>query len=1110
MTLRNDRCNRRLAAALWGTSLLLLYGLAPGSALGLDLTTAFEIDGNAISQVNPDWNTVFESTTASPARTFLVQGDSPTRYTQGSKDLLDMDQNAFDGHSVPAKGDILNAFAVKYSNGGSLLYVGADRSAENGTAFLGFHFFKNDIFACTADIAPTVPCTEGKFFMHDPVTGAVVPAKRTTDDIFILFNLSQGGSSVSIVVYRWDPSATADPNFDHNYVKVSIDPQQANQLALAMTNHILSTANKGCDTNLECAPWCYLSKFGCACPSACSTPGPRSIVENPPGSGIFRFNGSCSADTVSCFPARTFFEGGVNLGLLGLRGCFQSFMAETRSSDAITAELKDFVLGSFVTAPKCTVTPSSAEVCEGGSGSFCVSPYNANAPYDVTIKDADGNVVGHCADVAENGTCCVTVSEPGTYTSTITDNTNCAATNCPFTLTANAKPTCEVSPAEVCLGGELCVVGHGGAGGFTYAWTGPGGFTASTRCITPTAVGTYTATVTDSKGCTSDGCSGTVNSNPVCTVTDICQYDADGKANELCAKVSGGTAPYDVVWKNSSGTKVAGSTGLGEDGTSCFTPSATGTYTAYVTDAKKCTTQCSGTVNPNPSCDDLTFAHTPADTKVTGTFSSLPASLDSCDASISGTGWSLVGTPDCTVTGPNTFEVVYAITQPAVGTAQLTVTVTDENGCSVTCSTPVTRTVECVAPESQTQCQGATADQFCATVVTGVSPFGYSWTGPGGFTSTEECITPSTDTVGTFEYCVTIEDREGFESTPCCTTLVVNPNPTCSISPASASVCNGDSQTFCATISGGTAPYAVTITGPGGPVNPDSSCSAVAEGGQCCWTTSVAGVYTVSITDDNGCTTQNACSAELVEANCACRVTGGGNDVVSIWPWDGTFASGHMPKGKLPDGVDFYTFGGQAGAPCAISQDPCNGPFGEWTHRQHKGDDGSFTFHAGTASAPEATRIIRIRCSDNGACKAVANATQKQIDFYGFGAFKNIYGNPPVKTIGKADSKSIHYFSVHIEDAGEPGNKDEANSANCPIFGSDEGLPPLLKSPPSPPLPLVSTVNCVCADFYRIAIWKATADPNNPVVPSASEQPVYVVFGYLDGGNLQIHPPIEK
>src|SRR5262249_20984658 len=50
--------------------------------------------------------------------------------------------------------------------------------------------------------------------------------------------------------------------------------------------------------------------------------------------------------------AGEFLEEGVDLTALGLSGCFNSFLAETRSSQSPTATLSDFALGSF---PLCSL-----------------------------------------------------------------------------------------------------------------------------------------------------------------------------------------------------------------------------------------------------------------------------------------------------------------------------------------------------------------------------------------------------------------------------------------------------------------------------------------------------------------------------------------------------------------------------------------------------------------------------------------------------------------------------------------------------------------------------------------------------------------------------------
>src|SRR5204862_2947617 len=109
-----------------------------------------------------------------------------------------------------------------------------------------------------------------------------------------------------------------------------------------------------------------------------------------------------------------------------------------------------------------------------------------------------------------------------------------------------------------------------------------------------------------------------------------------------------------------------------------------------------------------------------------------------------------------------------------------------------------------------------------------------------------------------------------------------------------------------------------------------------------------------------------------------CRVTGGGND-------------DFVDVARHNNGVtNAITHGGQAGAPASAGgQD-----FGEWTHTNHNGPAGQWTFHAGTHSAPPGTEILSIACCDSqDICHAQAHAPDKQIDFDGIGTFKNIHSS---------------------------------------------------------------------------------------------------------------------
>jgi hypothetical protein len=236
-----------------------------------------------------------------------------------------------------------------------------------------------------------------------------------------------------------------------------------------------------------------------------------------------------------------------------------------------------------------------------------------------------------------------------------------------------------------------------------------------------------------------------------------------------------------------------------------------------------------------------------------------------------------------------------------------------------------------------------------------------------------------------------------------------------------------------------------------------------------------------------------------------CRVTGGGNATAGINPsggWDGTLAEGKDNSHKTNGIVDRYTFGGQAGANTAEPPQPK----GEWTHHQQSGPDGSFVFHAGTASAPPGTEIDRIVCSDVGYCVPARPAPDKQIDFAGVGTFKNIK-DPSPALANVVLGVTYHWFEVHIEDLGEPGKGKKGDlrpgSSACPLAGS--GTDAFAATP------VFSNANCGCPDYYRIRIYQGVIpvfDTSTGEITNMDKTHViYEVSGYLDGGNFQIHPP---
>jgi hypothetical protein len=239
---------------------------------------------------------------------------------------------------------------------------------------------------------------------------------------------------------------------------------------------------------------------------------------------------------------------------------------------------------------------------------------------------------------------------------------------------------------------------------------------------------------------------------------------------------------------------------------------------------------------------------------------------------------------------------------------------------------------------------------------------------------------------------------------------------------------------------------------------PDNTCVEV-ETQQPCW--------------DQGGTAFGGYCADLTCGGVpdACRMTGGGVDTYGNW--NGVMANG-------ADDPDRYTFGGQVGAPTASQPSP----HGEWTHHQQSGPDGDFVFHAGTSSAPPETRIARVDCSDPGWCNPARQAPDKQIDYVGIGSFKNMK-KPSAPLMGVIPGVTFHWFEAHVEDLGEPGRggKTEPPASFCPADGSAGAI-----------------ADCDCPDFYSITIH-ATSSPASAII--------YHVHGYITGGNLQIHPPIQ-
>jgi gliding motility-associated-like protein len=178
---------------------------------------------------------------------------------------------------------------------------------------------------------------------------------------------------------------------------------------------------------------------------------------------------------------------------------------------------------------------------------------------------------------------------PGNYTLTVTDANNCVVSTS-YTVTQPAAPlTLNLAQVNVsCFAdstGFINLIPSGGTVPYTYAWSGPNGYTATTEDILNLPIGTYGVVVTDANGCIES--TQTTITQPLAplSLSEIhsnvsCYAGSDG---EIAILAQGGTPSYDYLWNNGQTTAVA-------------TNLTVGTYTVLVSDSLGCSASMSVTL----------------------------------------------------------------------------------------------------------------------------------------------------------------------------------------------------------------------------------------------------------------------------------------------------------------------------------------------------------------------------------------------------------------------------------------------------------------------------------------------------------------------------------
>ncbi|MPR35272.1 FG-GAP-like repeat-containing protein [Salmonirosea aquatica] len=518
--------------------------------------------------------------------------------------------------------------------------------------------------------------------------------------------------------------------------------------------------------------------------------------------------------------------------------------------------------GSFngLSAGSYTVSVTDANNCTATSGSIQVDQPEAvpaptlsadpgttttNQPITVSANGCAGTLSWNATGGTENENGTYLFNDPGSYTI----STTCTLDGCTsessktLNLTINSCSTITLtnqSQTDVsCFGantGSVTLTASGGTGPYTYSI---GADSNTDGNFDDLAAGSYNVIVTDANQCSASTIVLITQPDAPLTLTPGSQTDVacfGGSTGSLTVSASGGTAPYTY---SIGGDSQPGGT---------FDELAAGIYTVTVTDDNGCTANTPVTIAQPDAALGL---QTTAQNNV-NCFGGNDGSF-----TVNGTGG----------TAPYTYSIG-GDSQPGgtfggLSAGTYTVILTDDNGCTATTSVTLTQPEAVPAPTISASPATTTTNQPITVSATGCSGT-VNWNTSGG--------TDNGDGTYTFmavgSYSISATCTVGGCTGPASETLslTINPCPTITLSTTSQSSVRcfgGNDGSFTLSASGGTAPYTYSI---GGNSQDNGTFANLA-----------AGTYSVSVTDNNGCT---ATTGVTITQPAALALTTSGNTAV--------------------------------------------------------------------------------------------------------------------------------------------------------------------------------------------------------------------------------------
>lgn len=449
------------------------------------------------------------------------------------------------------------------------------------------------------------------------------------------------------------------------------------------------------------------------------------------------------------------------------------------------------------------------------NGSISLSVSGGNPPYTYSWSNGAGS--------ANN-----TNLSAGNYTATVTDASGCTSVQ-NFTL-SNAYSFSAIASGNSinCFGqstGSVTVTPTGGVTPLSYSWSNG----SSSANLNNVMAGTYSVTITDNNGCTATASASVTQ--PAAALTNTVasnQVNCFGQATgSISSTVNGGTSPYTYNWSNGSNT-------------ASINNLTAGAYTVTVSDARNCTVNT--TVNVTQPTAALNVTSTKTDVRCFGENTGIISVTPSGGTTPYTLSWS-TGASTTTATG--------------LSAGNYTITITDGQGCTQI------NTVTINQPLAALLANGTVNSVACFNVPTGsiniittggTTPYIYQWNnGASG---------PGLNNLAAGTYTVTTTDANGCRSIN--SYIVTQPSAALSASATTNVVaCFGNSTgSITTTVNGGTAPYTYNWN------NGNTSASP---------TGLSAGTYSLTVTDNRGCTT--TLTRTVTQPVASLSVSGNSNNV---------------------------------------------------------------------------------------------------------------------------------------------------------------------------------------------------------------------------------------